>query len=98
MALSETDLANLLTATGTAMGSANQRLAAAGAPALLQQFALSLTFQAGFSVPADDQTLRFTQVARPNAQMMALMKTQSNNVSITATYIAAPGLTPVPPT
>lgn len=92
------DLSDLLTASGNAMGLANRRLAATGAPALLQQVVMTLDFDANFQVAPGDATLFFGASSKPNAQLTALMPTANANTSIEATFIAAPSLVPVPPT
>lgn len=99
MAVKQVNLADLLTAAGTAMAASNLRLAAAGAPALLGEFSLELRFEAEVEVPAcDDVPLQLAGVARPNAQMQALLKGQGSNVTVVARYVAAPALQPVPST
>lgn len=92
------DLADLLTASGAAMASSNQRLAAAGAPALLREFTLNLGFSATFKLAPCDVTVQFAKVSQPNAQMQAMSGGSSGggNVTINATYIAAPTLKPPP--
>lgn len=87
------DLADLLTAAGQAMGGANRRLAVTGAPALLREFEVELSFDAGVDVPEGAPTLLLTGAARPNAQLEALFKSGSA-VSVRATYIAAPAVCP----
>jgi hypothetical protein len=88
------DLADLLSSAGFAMAASNTRLAVAGAPALLQQFQLTLAFTAGFEVPVGACTLFLTGASRPNAQMQALFRQSQSNVTTNATYIAAPSLPP----
>lgn len=90
------DLADLLTASGTAMGCANLRLRAENAPALLREFTLGVDFEAAFCVPRGACTIVFGNVSRPNAQQAALFKGTPSNVKIEATFIAAPSLVPVP--
>ncbi|HYG57016.1 MAG TPA: hypothetical protein VD902_02965 [Symbiobacteriaceae bacterium] len=91
------DLADLLTATGTAMAVSNQRLAATGAPALLREFQVELNFDAGFEVPPGACTLALTDVRRPNPQAVAMMAGQKGQVKVSATYIAAPAVRTVAP-
>lgn len=92
------DLADLLTASGNAMATSNERLRAGRAPALLQRFDLTLGFSAAVCVAPGDATLLFQRVSRQNPQMTALFPRMRSNVTVNATYIAAPGLVPVPPT
>jgi hypothetical protein len=92
------DLSDLLTASGNAMGLANRRLAATGAPALLQQVVVTLDFNASFQVAPGDVTLLFGSFSKPNAQLTAMMSNAKTNSTIEATFIAAPSLVPVPPT
>lgn len=88
------DLSDLLTASGSAMAVTNRRLELAGAPALLREFALEIDLEAALKLPGDASTLLFARVARPNAQMTALMQGKRANVRIAARYIAAPSLKP----
>lgn len=92
------DLADLLTASGNAMATSNQRLRAGLAPAMLQRFELTLDFSAGVCVAPGDATLLLQRVSRPNPQMTAMLPRVASNVTVNATYIAAPSLVPVPPT
>jgi|GEM_PF-2421140 len=86
------DLADLLTASGAAVGVSNRRLAETGEPALLKEFTLELTFDAAFKVPDGACTVLLKRVSMPNAQMQVLTKGSSGNVTVTARYIAAPSL------
>lgn len=79
------------------MANSNIRLAKAGAPALLREFALNLDFEAVVRLPADHCTLLLGRVARPNTQMTALMGNTIANVRLEARFIAAPSLQPPPP-
>lgn len=90
------DLADLLTASGAAMASSNQRLASVGAPALLREFTLALDFEAAFGVKDDACTLLFGRVAKADPHILALTGAAGNNIRIEATYIAAPSLVPAP--
>lgn len=94
----DVDLANLLTAAGAAAGAANSRLAACCVPALLREFTMGLQFDAAFTVTADAGTLLLSRPRRPNPQMQAMMRNFQAGVTVSATYIAAPSLQPVPPT
>ncbi|MGE5675475.1 MAG: hypothetical protein ACM3XM_16635 [Mycobacterium leprae] len=98
MQTSQFNLSDLLTASGAAMGASNQRLRSAQAPALLSQFSLEVNFRAAFCLPPGDCTLLFGAVGQPNAQMAVVAPAATPNVSITATYIAAPSITNVPAT
>jgi hypothetical protein len=90
------DLSDLLTATGSAMALSNARLAACGAPALLQTFTLELNFSAGFQIGQGAGTLMMGQPRAPNPQMQTMMQQNTTPVSISATFIAAPSLKPPP--
>lgn len=90
------DLADLLTASGAAMASSNQRLASSGAPALLREFTLQLDFEAAFRVEGGACTLHFGRVAKADPHILALTGAHGNNIRIEATYIAAPSLQPPP--
>ena len=94
----DVDLANLLTAAGVAVGTANTRLAAGCVPALLREFTVGLQFNAAVTVTADASTLLLSRPSRPNPQMQAMMRNGQAGVTVSATYIAAPSLQPVPPT
>lgn len=83
------DLADLLTAAGQAMGGANRRLAGTGAPALLREFDFEFSFDAGVEVPEGAPTLLLTGTAKR-------MLRAGTAVKVTATYIAAPSLVPIP--
>ncbi len=88
------DLADLLVASGSAMGSANLRLRDQNAPALLQEFSLAVEFQASLALPLGACTVLFGNVARQSAQQAVLFRGIPSNVQIEATYIAAPSLVP----
>lgn len=88
------DLADLLTASGSAMAVSNQRLTAGGAPALLREMKLELDFTAAVRVPDDPHTLLLRPVAGPNPQFLPLFRTSPPNVRLTATFVAAPSLQP----
>lgn len=81
------------------MGASNQRLRASGAPALLQTFNMTVSFGADFVLGSGDSTLIFTGISPPNAQMQALTRgiVGGSNVTVNATFIAAPSLVPSPP-
>ncbi|HEY3366630.1 MAG TPA: hypothetical protein VGK74_16365 [Symbiobacteriaceae bacterium] len=81
------------------MGASNQRLRQQNAPALLQTFNLTLIFGANFALAPGDTTVCFSGVSRPNAQIQALTRgvTGGGNVTVSATFIAAPSLVPTPP-
>lgn len=87
-------LADLLTAGGIAMGAANLRLTAAGAPALLRSYDLTLIFPGTFRVCPGNAGLA---VIRPRSAM-ATRQGDGASIRINANYIAAPTLVPVPPT
>ncbi len=89
------DLADLLTASGAAMAASNQRLAEAGAPALLKEFKLHLDFEATLCLD-DAAAIVFRRVSKPNPQLRALLKQRAANVTIEATYMAAPSLVSAP--
>lgn len=89
-------LSDLLTAGGSAMGTANQRLTSGGVPSLLRTFEMGLTFPGGVQVcPGEGELL----VRRPRRAMS--MGGQGagggSSITITAGYIAAPALVPSPP-
>lgn len=92
--MSRLDLAQLLTASGAAMAASNGRLRSTGAAAMLREFRLKLDFTASVPVAEGDADLCFDRVLRPGPQMLALLKEQRSNVTLEATYIAAPALQP----
>lgn len=96
MAPRTVDLADLLTAAGVAAGAANARLHGCNVPAMLREFTLGLNFDAAVSVPAGACTLLLSGMDTGNAQMQVLMQ-KGTGVSVSAVFIAAPSLVPVPP-
>lgn len=93
MAQQQIDLADLLTASGRAMATANLRLAAKGEPALLQSFTVEVNFPGTVSVAAGACGLCLTRPAA-NLLLMPLAQTNAASVAIAATYIAAPSTPP----
>lgn len=91
------DLADLLTAAGTAMGVSNRRLAVSGAPALLREFSLDLSMSAAVQLDQEGSTLLFQTAGDLAQQLQSQAAGVPNNVTIAATYIAAPSLLPLLP-
>jgi hypothetical protein len=92
------DLSDLLTAAGVAMGHANQRLRALNAPALLQNFTFMANFSAGVQLGPSAASVMMTELSSlPDANLLALMRCCGPSVQLSATYIAAPSLSPIPP-
>lgn len=89
------DLADLLTAAGASMATANGRLAAGGAPALMRQFDLGLEFPGAVRLlPCAAGVC----IIRPRHRCVTACGAGGRStVRIQATYIAAPSLVPVPP-
>lgn len=85
-------LADLLTAAGTAFGTANARLGSAGAPALLKEANLSLDFHA--AVVLGPEGLSLVGIAQPGVQLLALAGRQGrlSNTRLAVTLVAAPAL------
>jgi hypothetical protein len=91
------DLSDLLTAAGVAMGHANQRLRALNAPALLRDFTFSASCAAGVQLGPSAASLMMTELSLADANLLALMRRSGPSVQLSATYIAAPSLCPIPP-
>ncbi len=87
------DLADLLTAAGLSMATANSRLAAVNAPTLMREFELILDFPGSVRVAPG---VTGVCVKRPAARC-ALPGGVGSSIRVEATYIAAPSLVPVPP-
>lgn len=77
------------------MGAANTRLSAGGVPSLLRSFETTWSFPGSFRINPGATGLL---VVRPRPPRCAIPVTSASNLVIAATYIAAPSLTPVPPT
>lgn len=90
-------LADLLTAAGAAMATANSRLAAAGAPAMLRDASLTLEFNGQIQLQGD--TLLLSRLAQPSLQALALAgrAKRASNTSLTVNLMAAPAVKPVAP-
>lgn len=91
------DLTSFLTATGVSMGAANGRLALNNVPTILQSFNVSVNFYTPIQVAETLDTLLLEESASMSGQLMPIMA-QQPTLSITAHYVAAPSLVPVPPT
>jgi hypothetical protein len=94
----QTDLTDFLTASGLAMGRANGRLTGVGAPTILREFRLEVNYFARFSLPATVDSLLIQDADLITTQLLPVLDLNVPTLSITATYIAAPSLVPVPPT
>jgi hypothetical protein len=93
------DLTSFLTATGVSMGAANGRLALNDVPTILQSFNVSVNFYTPFQVAETMDTLLLDQSASVSGQLLPMVgMAQQPTLSVTAHYIAAPSLVPVPPT
>jgi hypothetical protein len=79
------------------MARSNTRLAECGAPALLREFTLNVDLSAAIRLPENGCGVLLTDVAKPSAQLTALLKGLPPTVTIEATYIAAPACQPTLP-
>lgn len=92
------DLVSFLTASGLAIGRSNGILTVGNVPTILQSCELTVNIFSPVSVPETADTLLIDEPTSINAQILPALGQTLPSLAITATYIAAPSLVPVPPT
>lgn len=96
MKASRTDLDDLLTGVGLAVGAANQRLAVTNTPSLLREFTLELKFRACVRPACGERGVRFGGISGLQETGPVLAAGLAPNIRLAATYIAAPSLQVAP--
>lgn len=107
MAQRSIDLSDLLTAAGSALGSANERLQQTLSPAMLSSYNFTLSFNSRPQVRDGDIRFSGVTITNPRFQLLACCPGSTGtpnaccpttNTSLTVNVVAAPALVPVPPT
>ena len=93
MAQQRVELADLLTAAGAALGTANERLRLVCSPALLSGYDINLCFNGRLRLTGGD--IGFSGVAQPDARQQAAGGGAANT-SVTVRVVAAPALWAAP--
>lgn len=92
------DLTQFLTATGVALGRSNGLLTVANVPTILQSLNVTVNLFGPISVPVTSDTIALAEPESLTAQILPVLGMELPTLSITASYVAAPSLIPVPPT